>query len=185
MIEAHLLFGLSYSKIDVVVHPQSVIHSMVTFIDGSTIAQASPPDMRLPIALGLSLAGQAAGRPTACDFLTPSAWTFEPVDSGHVPGAGLARAAGIAGGLVPAAFNAANEQAVAAFTSGALTFPGIFEVLDRIVDEADHLRAEPSRCAGRPGRRGLGAHPGGRDDRTHGGSDDADGHRPCCTSSGF
>ncbi len=94
--------------------------------------------------MGLSWPARLPGATTACDFLTPSAWTFEPVDSVTFPALSIARAAGIAGGLVPAAFNAANEQAVAAFTSGALTFPGIFEVLDRIVDEADHLRAEPS-----------------------------------------
>jgi 1-deoxy-D-xylulose-5-phosphate reductoisomerase len=144
VIEAHLLFGLSYSKIDVVVHPQSVIHSMVTFTDGATIAQASPPDMKLPIALGLSWPARLPGAAIPVDFSTRSSWTFEPVDTITFPALDIARAAGVAGGLVPAAFNAANEQAVAAFTSGTLTFPSIFEVLDRIVDEADHLRAEPS-----------------------------------------
>jgi 1-deoxy-D-xylulose-5-phosphate reductoisomerase len=144
VIEAHLLFGLSYSKIDVVVHPQSVIHSMVTFCDGAIVAQASPPDMKLPIALGLSWPARLPGAATPCDFSSASSWTFEPVDRATFPALDIARAAGMAGGLVPAAFNAANEQAVAAFTSGTLTFPGIFEVLDRIVDEADDLRTEPS-----------------------------------------
>jgi 1-deoxy-D-xylulose-5-phosphate reductoisomerase len=144
VIEAHLLFGVPYRRIEVVVHPQSVIHSMVTFADGATIAQASPPDMALPIALGLAWPRRLPAAATACDFTTAASWTFEPVDNRTFPALELARAAGIAGGLVPAAYNAANEQAVAAFTSGSLTFLGITEVLERIVDEADQLRSEPS-----------------------------------------
>jgi 1-deoxy-D-xylulose-5-phosphate reductoisomerase len=144
VIEAHLLFGVPYRRIEVVVHPQSVIHSMVTFTDGATIAQASPPDMALPIALGLAWPRRLPGAAAACDFTAAGGWTFEPVDNATFPALELARAAGIAGGLVPAAYNAANEQAVAAFTSGSLNFLGITEVLERIVDEADHLRSEPS-----------------------------------------
>jgi 1-deoxy-D-xylulose-5-phosphate reductoisomerase len=144
VIEAHLLFGVPYRRIEVVVHPQSVIHSMVTFTDGATIAQASPPDMALPIALGLAWPRRLPGAAAACDFTAAGDWTFEPVDNATFPALELARAAGIAGGLVPAAYNAANEQAVAAFTSGSLNFLGITEVLERIVDEADHLRSEPS-----------------------------------------
>ena len=144
LIEAHLLFAVPYERIEVVVHPQSVIHSMVTFHDGSTLAQASPPDMKLPIALGLSWPQRLDRVAAACDFTSPAAWTFEPVDHRAFPALNLARAAGQAGGLVPAAYNAANEVAVGAFTSGSLSFPGITAVLAGILDEADVLRAEPS-----------------------------------------
>jgi 1-deoxy-D-xylulose-5-phosphate reductoisomerase len=143
LIEAHLLFGVPYRRIEIVVHPQSVIHSMVTFVDGATIAQASPPDMALPIALGLAWPRRVPGAAVACDFRRASEWTFEPVDNETFPALELARAAGLAGGMVPAAYNAANEQAVSAFTSGSLDFLGIAEVLERIVDEADAVRSEP------------------------------------------
>ncbi|MET3803490.1 1-deoxy-D-xylulose-5-phosphate reductoisomerase [Nakamurella sp. UYEF19] len=143
VIEAHLLFGIPYDRIDVVVHPQSVIHSMVTFRDGSTIAQASPPDMKLPIALGLTWPDRLAQVSTPCDFSTASSWTFEPVDRVVFPALDLARWAGTTGGLVPAVFNAANEQAVAAFLTGKLPFTGISHILEGILDEADHVRAEP------------------------------------------
>jgi len=144
LIEAHLLFGVPYERIEVVVHPQSVIHSMVTFRDGSTIAQASPPDMRLPIALGLSWPYRLEHVADACDFSRAATWTFEPVDDVSFPALDLARAAGTAGGLVPAAFNAANEQAVAAFLADKLSFTGISLLLARILEESDHVRAEPS-----------------------------------------
>lgn len=144
VIEAHLLFGIAYDRIDVVVHPQSVIHSMVTFRDGSTLAQASPPDMRLPIALGLTWPDRLPGIAAACDFSTASTWTFEPVDDVTFPALGLARSAGQAGGLVPAVFNAANEQAVAAFLAGKLRFTDIPDVLSGILEESDHVRGEPT-----------------------------------------
>ncbi len=144
VIEAHLLFGVPYDRIDVVVHPQSVIHSMVTFRDGSTLAQASPPDMRLPIALGLTWPDRLPGVASACDFSTAATWTFEPVDTATFPALHLARAAGSAGGLVPAAFNAANEQAVTGFLAGKLPFTGISAVLAGILEESDFLRAEPA-----------------------------------------
>jgi 1-deoxy-D-xylulose-5-phosphate reductoisomerase len=147
LIEAHLLFGISYSRIRIVVHPQSAIHSMVTYRDGATIAQASPPDMKLPIALGLAWPRRLAHAASAFDFTTASQWTFEPVDNVTFPALELARAAGLAGGMVPAAYNAANEQAVAAFVAGALPFLGIAEVLERIVDEADEVRSEPASVA--------------------------------------
>ncbi len=143
LIEAHLLFGIPYDRIDVVVHPQSVIHSMVTFRDGSTIAQASPPDMRLPIALGLSWPNRLGRVAAACDFSQAAAWTFEPVDDVAFPALDLARSAGRLGGLVPAVFNAANEQAVAAFLAKKLSFTGISHILMGILDEADHATAEP------------------------------------------
>ena len=144
VIEAHLLFGIPYDRIDVVVHPQSVIHSMVTFHDGATIAQASPPDMRLPIALGLTWPDRLDGVAAACDFSRASTWTFEPVDEVSFPALGLARAAGTAGGLVPAVFNAANEQAVAAFLAGKLSFTGISHILEGILEESGHVGAEPT-----------------------------------------
>lgn len=147
LIEAHLLFGVPYERIDIVVHPQSVIHSMVTFHDGSTLAQASPPDMRLPIALGLSWPDRLDRVAAACDFTTASSWTFEPVDNATFPALELARAAGMAGGGVPTAFNAANEQAVAAFLSTKLSFRGLPAVLARILEESDSVRAEPGSVA--------------------------------------
>jgi 1-deoxy-D-xylulose-5-phosphate reductoisomerase len=144
VIEAHLLFDIPYDRIEVVVHPQSVIHSMVTFRDGSTLAQASPPDMRLPIALGLTWPDRLGHVAAACDFSTASTWTFEPVDDVTFPSLRLARSAGQAGGLVPAAFNAANEQAVAAFLAGKLRFTDIPSILSGILEESDHVRGEPT-----------------------------------------
>ena len=144
VIEAHLLFDIPYDRIDVVVHPQSVIHSMVTFRDGSTLAQASPPDMRLPISLGLTWPDRLDRVAAACDFSTAASWTFEPVDHLTFPSLGLARAAGEAGGLVPAVFNAANEQAVAAFLAGKLRFTDIPHILSGILEESDHVRGEPT-----------------------------------------
>jgi len=143
VIEAHLLFGIPYERIEVVVHPQSVIHSMVTFVDGSTLAQASPPDMRLPIALALAWPRRLDRVAAACDFTAATSWTFEPVDRRAFPALELAIAAGLAGGTVPAAFNAANEEAVDAFRRGHLGFTGISELLSGILDEADHVRSNP------------------------------------------
>src|SRR3954452_18391845 len=125
LIEAHLLFGVPYDRIDVVVHPQSVVHSMVTFADGSTLAQASPPDMRLPIALALGWPERLPDVQPALDWSRASSWEFAPLDSGVFPAVRLARQAGKAGGVMPALFNAANEEAVAAFLAGRLSFPGI------------------------------------------------------------
>ena len=116
---------------------------MVTFVDGSTLAQASPPDMRLPIALGLTWPDRLDHVAAACEFDAPATWTFEPVDPLSFPALGLARSAGAAGGLVPAVFNAANEQAVAAVLAGRLSFVGISRILAGILDEADHVRREP------------------------------------------
>jgi 1-deoxy-D-xylulose-5-phosphate reductoisomerase len=143
VIEAHLLFGIAYDRIDVVVHPQSVIHSMVTFVDGATIAQASPPDMKLPIALALGWPDRLGNVSAAVDFAAAAAWTFEPVDRMAFPALDLAIAAGRAGGTTPAAFNAANEEAVDAFRHGHLKFTGISDVLSRILDEAADLRSNP------------------------------------------
>lgn len=129
VIEAHLLFGVPMERIDVVVHPESQIHSMVEFIDGSTVAQASPPDMRLPIALGLSWPERLADVAPAYDWSEPRAWTFEPLDEDAFPAIRHARAAVAASALHPAVFNAANEAAVEAFLAGTLSFPGIVETV--------------------------------------------------------
>lgn len=134
VIEAHLLFGVDYDRIDVVVHPQSVVHSMVEFIDGSTIAQASPPDMRLPISLGLDWPRRVAGVGAPLDWTRAGEWTFEPLDDAAFPAVALAKRVGGEGGTYPAVFNAANEQAVEAFHAGALSFLGIVETVERVVD---------------------------------------------------
>lgn len=134
VIEAHLLFDVPYDKIDVVVHPQSVVHSMVEFIDGSTIAQASPPDMRLPISLGLDWPHRIAGVGAPIDWTAATQWTFEPLDAAAFPAVELAKRVGRAGGTYPAVFNAANEQAVDAFHEGRLSFVGIVDLIERVVD---------------------------------------------------
>lgn len=138
LIEAHLLFDVDASDIDVVVHPQSIVHSMVEFVDGATIAQASPPDMRLPIALGMTwphrprLVGKLT-KPT--DFTKVSSWDFEPVDNQTFPALQLARHAVSASPTHPAVFNAANEQAVDAFLKGALNWVDIVDIDIAVVNE--------------------------------------------------
>jgi 1-deoxy-D-xylulose-5-phosphate reductoisomerase len=141
LIEAHLLFGVPYADIDVVVHPQSIVHSMVTFADGATIAQASPPDMRLPIALALAWPDRLPDVQPALDWSTASTWEFAPLDEEAFPAVRLARRAGEAGGVVPALYNAANEEAVTAFVAGRLSFRGIVDVVARTLDEAPDLGA--------------------------------------------
>jgi len=136
LIEAHLLFDVPVADITVVVHPQSVVHSMVEFRDGATVAQASPPDMRLPIALGLSWPERLDDVSTPNDWSAPVSWSFEPLDDEVFPAVGLARGAAAASPLHPAVLNAANEEAVAAFRAGALPFLGIVELVARVLDEA-------------------------------------------------
>ncbi|WP_269306461.1 1-deoxy-D-xylulose-5-phosphate reductoisomerase [Aeromicrobium sp. HA] len=145
VIEAHLLFGIEYDRIDVVVHPTSVVHSMVEFVDGSTMAQASPPDMRLPIALGLSWPRRVPGAVPACDWTSPTAWEFFPLDDEAFPAIRVARRAGAFGRTAPAVFNAANEVCVDAFMAGDLDFLGIVDTVAEIVD--DHL-ADPEAATG-------------------------------------
>lgn len=137
VIEAHLLFDVPYEHIDVVVHPQSIVHSMVEFSDGSTLAQASPPDMRLPISLGLDWPHRVSGVGVPLDWSAPTAWTFEPLDHDAFPAVRLAKQVGRAGGTFPAVFNAANEQAVDAFHEGRLGFLGIVDTVDAVVDAHD------------------------------------------------
>jgi 1-deoxy-D-xylulose-5-phosphate reductoisomerase len=133
VIEAHLLFGVPYERIDVVVHPQSVVHSMVEFVDGATIAKASPPDMRLPIALALGWPDRVDGAAAAVDWTTSQTWTFEPLDNKAFPAIDLAREAGTAGGCAPAVFNAANEELVDAFHAGAVGFLGIVDTIGEVL----------------------------------------------------
>jgi 1-deoxy-D-xylulose-5-phosphate reductoisomerase len=140
LIEAHLLFDLPFSAIGVVVHPQSIVHSMVEFVDGSTLAQCSPPDMRLPIALALAWPARVPDAVPACDWTTAQTWTFEPLDDKAFPAVRLAREVGAAGGAAPAIYNAANEEAVAAFMAGDLPFNGIIDTVSRVVEES---AAEP------------------------------------------
>ncbi|WP_203706304.1 1-deoxy-D-xylulose-5-phosphate reductoisomerase [Asanoa iriomotensis] len=136
VIEAHELFDIAYDRIDVVVHPQSVIHSMVEFFDGSTIAQASPPDMRLPISLGLGWPDRVADAASPVDWTTAHTWTFEPLDDAAFPAVALAKAAGQAGRCRPAIYNAANEECVAAFTQGRLPFLGIVDTVEQVLAAA-------------------------------------------------
>jgi 1-deoxy-D-xylulose 5-phosphate reductoisomerase len=135
VIEAHLLFGTSFDDIEVVVHRQSVVHSMVEFTDGSTIAQASPPDMRIPIALALAWPDRVPGAARPVDWTTAHTWTFEPLDEKAFPAVALAREAGTAGGTAPAAYNAANEVCVEAFLAGRLPFLGIVDTVARVISE--------------------------------------------------
>jgi 1-deoxy-D-xylulose-5-phosphate reductoisomerase len=135
VIEAHLLFDVPFDAIDVVVHPQSVVHSMVEFVDGSTIAQASPPDMRIPIAWGMSWPDRVADAAPACDWTAATTWEFFPLDEDAFPAVGLARTAGSAGGTAPAVFNGADEAAVGAFQDGRLPFPGIVATVERVLRE--------------------------------------------------
>ena len=144
VIEAHLLFDVPYADISVVVHPQSIVHSMVEFWDGSTIAQASPPSMRIPIALGLNWPARVRDAAPPCDWTTAATWTFEPLDDATFPAVRLARTAGEAGGTAPAVFNAANEVAVEAFHGAAIAFPGILDVVERVLStHLDGIHTEP------------------------------------------
>ena len=134
VIEAHLLFGIPLERIDVTVHPQSIVHSMVEFADGSTIAQASPPDMRLPLSLGLDWPHRVPGVGVPLDWTTASTWTFEPLDERAFPAVALAKHVGRLGSTYPAVFNAANEQAVRAFHLGEIGFLDILPAIERVLE---------------------------------------------------
>ncbi len=135
LIEAALLYGVDYDDIVVTVHPQSIVHSMVEFHDGSTIAQASPPDMRLPIGLALTWPKRMRDAASPCDWTTAASWTFEPLDDATFPAVELARRCGRAGGTAPAVFNAANEACVDAFCDGRIGFLDIVDTISRCVSE--------------------------------------------------
>nr|MDT0664963.1 1-deoxy-D-xylulose-5-phosphate reductoisomerase [Micromonospora sp. DSM 115978] len=134
LIEAHLLFGVPYDDIQVVVHPQSLVHSMVTFVDGSTIAQVSPPDMRLPIALGMGWPDRVPEAQPPMDWTRSHSLTFAPLDNEAFPAVELARSAGRRAGTAPAVFNAANEEAVTAFLDGRLPFVRIVDLVSEVLD---------------------------------------------------
>jgi 1-deoxy-D-xylulose-5-phosphate reductoisomerase len=140
VIEAHLLFGFGLDRIDVVVHPQSIVHSMVEFSDGATIIQASPPDMRLPISLGLAWPDRVPEAAPGLDWSTAATWTFEPLDAAAFPAVALAREAAAAGGTAPAVYNAANEACVADFQAGRISFTRIVDTVAQIVSEHDAAR---------------------------------------------
>jgi len=133
VIEAHLLFGVPFDQIEVTVHPQSIVHSMVEFVDGSTIAQCSPPDMRLPIALALEWPRRVTGAVSSVSFAEATSWEFAALDSYAFPAVDMAKDVGRRGATFPAVFNAANEQAVDAFHDGALSFLGITDVIEQVV----------------------------------------------------
>ncbi|WP_197283687.1 1-deoxy-D-xylulose-5-phosphate reductoisomerase [Mycobacterium sp. Marseille-P9652] len=144
LIETHLLFGIPYDRIEVVVHPQSIVHSMVTFVDGSTIAQASPPDMKLPISLALGWPRRVPRASAACDFTSASSWDFEPLNSDVFPAVELARYAGETGGCMTAVYNAANEEAAAAFLEGRIRFPAIVKTIADVLHAADQWAELPA-----------------------------------------
>ena len=133
IIEAHYLFDLPYSAIEAVIHPQSVVHSMVEFNDGSTIAQASPPNMKGPIAYALAYPDRVAKATAPIDWSKSHTWNFSPIDNEKYPAIDLARRCGELGGGLPAVFNAANEVAVAAFLAGKIKFTAIIEIVEQVV----------------------------------------------------
>lgn len=139
LIEAALLYGVGLDDIVVTVHPQSVVHSMVEFTDGSTLAQASPPDMRLPIGLALTWPDRLPGAAVPCDWTRPASWTFEPLDDSAFPAVELARRAGKAAGTAPAVYNAANEVLVDAFCDHRIGFLAITDLIARCLEE--HLES--------------------------------------------
>ncbi|MEE1296295.1 MAG: 1-deoxy-D-xylulose-5-phosphate reductoisomerase, partial [Bifidobacterium sp.] len=144
VIEASRLFDVPPERIEVTVHPQSIVHSMVEFRDGATICQASPPDMRLPIALGLSAPTRLGDVAAACDWRTAAQWTFEPLDDVTFPAVQLARRCLAASEKHTTVLNAANEQAVHAFLDGRIGYLDIVDTVAEVIDGMDaELRAEP------------------------------------------
>ncbi|MFI0423765.1 1-deoxy-D-xylulose-5-phosphate reductoisomerase [Spongiactinospora sp. 9N601] len=135
VIEANLLFDIGFDRITVVVHPQSVIHSMVEFVDGAVVAQASPPDMRLPIALALGWPERVPDAAPTVAWDVAQSWTFEPLDEEAFPSVALARHVGTQGGTAPAVYNAANEVCLEAFVQGRLPFLGIVDTVAKVVSE--------------------------------------------------
>ena len=144
LIEASLLFSIPAERIDVTVHEQSIIHSMVTFVDGATIAQASPPSMKLPISLALDWPNRVPEAQPALDFTQSFSWDFEPVDDATFPAVQCARDVVTRGGTWPAIYNAANEEAAAAFLSGRIAFPQIMDVVEEVLEHADGFAGVPS-----------------------------------------
>lgn len=133
IIEAHHLFAMPYSQIEAVIHPQSIVHSMVEFKDGSTVAQASPPNMKGPIALAINYPHRTKDVTPPIDWSHSAAWNFAPIDPARFPAIALARHCGQSGGALPAIFNASNEVAVAAFIAGELSFNQIIATVSSVV----------------------------------------------------
>lgn len=144
LIEASMLFDMDPDKIDVTIHPQSVIHSLVTFTDGATLAQASPPSMKLPIAHALDWPNRVPDVQEPLDFSQAFSWEFEPLDNEVFPAVRLAREVTKKGDPYPAIYNAANEAAVEAFFAGRIKFPEIVDIIGEVLDEADEFAAVPS-----------------------------------------
>ncbi len=133
IIEAHHLFNLPYSQIEAVIHPQSIVHSMVEYKDGSTIAQASPPNMKGPIALAINYPHRTAGATSPIDWSKSATWNFTPIDGQRFPAVSLAQHCGSVGGALPVIFNAANEVVVEAFIAGQISFVQIIPTVSAIV----------------------------------------------------
>ena len=135
IIEAHYLFAIPYSQIEAVIHPQSVVHSMVEYVDGSTIAQASPPNMKGPISFAINYPDRVKEATAPIDWTQSHIWTFAPIDNERFPAIDLARRCGALGGGLPAIFNAANEVCVASFISGEIGFTSIVETVEEVVQK--------------------------------------------------
>ena len=145
IIEAHYLFGIAYSKIEAVIHPQSVVHSLVEFVDGSTIAQASPPNMKGPIAYAMAYPDRLADATAPINWSAAAAWNFAPIDHAKFPAVDLARRCGSLGGGLPAIFNAANEVAVAAFLDSHIGYSAIIDTVDSVVQHLSPSAVSPLR----------------------------------------
>jgi 1-deoxy-D-xylulose-5-phosphate reductoisomerase len=135
IIEAHYLFGIPYAQIEAVIHPQSVVHSMVEFVDGSTIAQGSPPNMKGPISFAVNFPNRVPAATKAIDWSTSHTWNFSPIESKRFPAIALARSCGEIGGGLPAIFNASNEVGVQAFINGEISFTAIIDLVSLTVDK--------------------------------------------------
>ena len=145
IIEAHYLFGIPYAQIEAVIHPQSVVHSMVEFVDGSTIAQGSPPNMKGPISLALNFPNRVPAATEPIDWSTSHTWNFSPIDTKRFPAIALARSCGEIGGGLPAIFNASNEVGVQAFINGEISFTAIIDLVSLTVDKLKSSGAQKLR----------------------------------------
>lgn len=145
IIEAHYLFDIPYAQIEAVIHPQSIVHSFVEFIDGSTIAQASPPNMKGPIAYALSYPDRLSGATPAIDWAQAFTWNFSPIDHVKFPAVDLALRCGALGGGLPAIFNAANEVAVDAFLDSHIGYSEIIDIVDAVVQQLSPSAVSPLR----------------------------------------
>ena len=145
IIEAHYLFDIPYSKIEAVIHPQSVVHSLVEFVDGSTIAQASPPNMKGPIAYAMAYPDRLADATAPINWSAGATWNFAPIDHAKFPAVDLARRCGSLGGGLPAIFNAANEVAVAAFLESHIGYSAIIDTVESVVQHLSPSAVSPLR----------------------------------------